>query len=263
MPPMLLAILLIAVAGLIPGSRPALAQTPRHSLRILVFGGTGMIGRRIVDEALRRGDRVTLVVRDPAGAAARANLSVLRGNVLDAAQVARQIADEDIVIEAVRASSTVAEAGQAPRADPTPARARAPQAPHFYRLVARNLVSAARALGVRGPRLLFVGGASSLKDTNGKLYLDEMPGVPKTSEFYTMKEALDYLETVQDVSWTVLTPPLQIAPGIRTGIFRVGSNTLIRDSSGRSSISAEDFAIAMLNEAHHPAHIRARFTVGY
>lgn len=262
---MSLAIFVAAVAALIGGAPRALAQTPPHPLRILVYGGTGMIGRRIVNEALRRGDRVTIVVRDPTGVPTREHLTVLQGNVLDAAQVRHQVAGEDIVLEAVRASGSVVEVGRGPGAasKQAPSRTRAPQAPHFYRDVARNLIDASRALGARGPRLMFVGGASSLRDTNGELYLDEMPGVSKTSEFYTMKEALDYLRTVHDVAWTVLTPPLQIAPGTRTGVFRVGSDTLIRDASGRSSISAEDFAVAMLDEIHHPAHLRARFTVGY
>jgi hypothetical protein len=184
--------------------------------------------------------------------------------VLDATEVAHQIAGQDVVIEAVRGSV----GGPPPPASGatllrTPPRAAAEQAPHFYRRVAQNLVQAARTLGPRGPRLLFVGGASSLKDTNGRLFIDEIPGVTQTSELYTMKEALDYLRSVHDVAWTVLTPSLQIAPGTRTGVFRLGSDTLLRDRSGKSGISAEDFAVAMLDEVHHPTHVRARFTVGY
>jgi uncharacterized protein len=34
-------------------------------------------------------------------------------------------------------------------------------------------------------------------------------------------------------------------------------------ADGKSSISYEDYAIAMLDEIEQPKHIRGRFTVGY
>ena len=40
-----------------------------NPLRIVVYGGTGNIGQRIVREALDRGDTVTVVVRDPSAVA--------------------------------------------------------------------------------------------------------------------------------------------------------------------------------------------------
>jgi putative NADH-flavin reductase len=38
---------------------------------------------------------------------------------------------------------------------------------------------------------------------------------------------------------------------------------LLVDTNSRSRISVEDYAVAMINEAEKPAHIRQRFTVGY
>jgi putative NADH-flavin reductase len=52
------------------------------------------------------------------------------------------------------------------------------------------------------------------------------------------------------------------APGERTGKFRIGGDQLLANEAG-SSISMEDFAIAMADEIEKPAHSRARFTVGY
>ena len=58
-------------------------------------------------------------------------------------------------------------------------------------------------------------------------------------------------------------PSADMQPGQRTGKFRLGGDQLLLDTSGQSSISVEDYAVAMIDELEHPAHIRQRFTVGY
>jgi len=228
------------------------AQAAAAPLKILVYGGTGNIGQRIVNEALARGDDVTVVVRNPPTAAPpRERLRFVQGNVLDAGDVEKQIAGHDLVIDAVSE-------GALPTGLPAQ-----PQAPHFYAHVAQVLVDAARHVGSKAPRLMFVGGASSLLDIDGKLMVDKMPAGGPDSVFYLMTEELDYLRTVKDVSWTVLTPAGDIRAGARTGKFRLGTDTIVKDASGNSSISEEDFAVAMIDEAHTPRHIGARFTLGY
>jgi putative NADH-flavin reductase len=51
-------------------------------------------------------------------------------------------------------------------------------------------------------------------------------------------------------------------PGERTGKFRLGGDQLLSNDKG-SSISFEDYAIALADEIENPAHPRRRFTVGY
>ena len=51
-------------------------------------------------------------------------------------------------------------------------------------------------------------------------------------------------------------------PGERTGTFRLGKDTLLTTAEG-STISYEDYAIALVDELEKPKHIRQRFTVGY
>ena len=53
------------------------------------------------------------------------------------------------------------------------------------------------------------------------------------------------------------------AAGERTGKFRLGTDQLLTGADGKSSISFEDFAVALADEIERPAHIRQRFTVGY
>ena len=54
-----------------------------------------------------------------------------------------------------------------------------------------------------------------------------------------------------------------IEPGKRTGTYRTGRDQLLTDRLGKSRISAEDFAVALLDEVERPAHVRQRITVAY
>ena len=73
---------------------------------------------------------------------------------------------------------------------------------------------------------------------------------------------LDLLRTVDDLDWTFLCPSAEFVAGERTGTFRLGTDALLTTDKG-SSISFEDYAIALVDELERPRHIRQRFTVGY
>ena len=55
----------------------------------------------------------------------------------------------------------------------------------------------------------------------------------------------------------------EIAPGERTGKFRTGTNQLLTDATGKSHISMEDYAVALIDEIENSRHIREVMTVGY
>ncbi len=74
---------------------------------------------------------------------------------------------------------------------------------------------------------------------------------------------LDTLRNEKELDWTYLSPSAEFSPGERTGKFRIGGDQLLVDSNGKSWISMEDFAIAMVDELEHSKHSRRRFTVGY
>jgi len=219
------------------------ASLAAHSLKIVVYGGSGHIGQRIVHEALERGYEVTVVVRDPAEMPEQsAHLKVSAGDVLDSAQVARTIAGQDVVVSAVSF--------------------RKPPEPSGYRRAAESLVAALRQLGGKAPRLIVVGGAGSLERSPGVLVADSIPAAYR-GEVLGQKDALDYYRTVSDVSWTYFSPAETIAPGTRTGKFRLGTDQVVSDDKGVSRISMEDYAVAVLDEAEKPAHVHRRFTIGY
>ena len=116
----------------------------------------------------------------------------------------------------------------------------------------------------RVPRLVIMGGAGSLEVAPGQRLVDQ-PGFPDVyrSEALAHAALLGRLREVRDVRWAYASPAAEIAPGERTGEFRLGGDTLLSDESGRSFISAEDFAIALVDEAESGAHLGTRFTAGY
>jgi putative NADH-flavin reductase len=241
-----IAALLAPTGAVVAADAGPVAGAPGPSLAITVYGGNGQIGRRIVEEALARGHRVTVVSRHPPpGGAPRERLSQARGDILDGVGVARQLAGQDAVVDA-----TSSGAGFKPEGE------------DFHPRAARTLVGALRGLGAAAPRLLVVGGAGSLEVGPGRTLIDTMPMLAH-GEPLGARMALEYYRTVTDVAWAFVSPSLQITPGTRTGRFRIGEDTLLRDAAGDSRISMEDFAVAVLDEIEHPAHLQRRFTVGY
>lgn len=210
---------------------------------IALIGATGTIGSRILDEALRRGHTVTAVVRDPAKLdRTDANLTVATGDVLDAEALPGLLAGHDVVVSAVGGGD-----GPGHQATIAPA--------------AKALVEALRAVD-GAPRLIVVNGAGSLRAADGTQVWDK-PGLPDwlLQIMHAHGDALDYLRGVSDVAWTALSPAATIEPGERTGQYRTGLDDLVADADGVSWISAEDYAVALVDEIERPAHVGRRFTV--
>lgn len=216
-------------------------------MRIVVFGATGDIGRRVVTEALRRGHDVVGVVRDPA-AVADANLGVrlVKGDASSADDVAAAVRGADAVVSAI-----------VPRQDesglPAP-----PLATN-----ARALIAGLRRAGVR--RVLDVGGASTFAVGPGSVLADE-PDFPEVYEGEA-QEAIAALAVWhsegEGLDWTYMSPAVEIGPGARTGSYRMTDDRVLFDAEGRSFISYEDYAVAVLDELEHPRHVGRRFGVAY
>jgi len=209
-------------------------------MKLLLLGASGMIGSRILTEALTRGHNVRAAARTPDRIAAADGVETVALDANDAAALADAAKDVDVIISALSPRST----GNAIEEALT---------------FTRALIDAQRRTG---KRLVTVGGASSLHLADGTSVLTQTPQaiVPEATG---MRWAYGLL-TLEDVDFVVLAPSGQIAPGARTGSFRLGGRTLLTDAAGApGNISAEDFAVALLDEVERPAHFRTIVAVGY
>ncbi|MGB5938734.1 MAG: NAD(P)-dependent oxidoreductase [Rhodanobacter sp.] len=203
-------------------------------MKVALIGISGQVGSRLLAELLRRGHEVTGIARDTGGVAARPRLLLKNADATRPAQLAPLLAGHDAVISAMKFATSDAAA----------------------------LIAALKQAGV--PRLLVVGGAGSLEVAPGKALIDA-PGFPAAykPEAEAGRRFLETLRQESRLDWSFLSPSAEFVPGERTGSFRLGGERLLTDASGRSWISMEDFAIAMVDELEAPKHSRQRFTVGY
>lgn len=202
-------------------------------MKIAIIGATGMVGREITAEALRRGHQVTAASRSGAaveGAPAATPQAVELG---DSAALRSLAQSNDVIISATGPSRTGGD---------------------HDAWLAQNQ-QAFDAVG--DTRILVVGGAGSLRLPDGSRLVDA-PDFPDAyrSEALSAARLLDVLRSQPDrLDWTMLCPSPVIAPGERTGNY-----TTAQDEVAGPKISSQDFAVAMLDEVEHPAHRRARFT---
>jgi hypothetical protein len=203
-------------------------------MKIAIVGASGRAGSRITAELARRGHQVTAIARNPDKIERLAGVTAVKGDVLDQAGLARLWSGHDAAVSSV----------------------------HFTASDPDRLIGAARDSQVG--RYLVVGGAGSLEVAPG-VRLVTTPGFPAQYKAEAEKGAafLDLLRLQKDLNWTFLSPSALFIEGERTGKFRLGSDQLLTTPDGKSSISFEDFAVALADEIERPAHPKARFTVGY
>ena len=214
--------------------------------KIVIIGATGYVGSAILKEALGRGHQVKAIVRDPSKLTLiHPHLKVVGGSVTDTDFLSRELAKSDAVISAFNPGWSN---------------------PNIYEETLEgygSILCAVRNSGVH--RFLMVGGPGSLLVAPGRQLMDEpdvpkklLPGIRGMAKVYT-----DLLLPEKSVDWVFLSPAANMAPGERTGKFRLGKDELIVDESGDSNISVEDFAVAMIDELEQEKHHQERFTLGY
>ncbi len=208
-------------------------------MKIAVIGATGRAGSRILTEAKKRRHDVTAIVRNAAKLIG-SDIKSLEKDIFSL-----QSADLEPFDAVVNAFGTASSQN------------------HLHLEVAKHLISLLK--GKEKPRLLIVGGAGSLLVDDQGTQVHSTPDFPPAylPTATAMGEELTFLRTVDDVNWTFFSPAAEFAPGKRTGQFRLGKDHLLIDAQGKSYISMEDYAIALVDELEHASHIRERFTIGY
>ncbi len=208
-------------------------------MNVVLYGASGMIGSRILKELLHRGHTVTAVVRNPEKVTAL-GAYVVMGDILDPATAAATAKGRDAAISAY-----------APPRDDSSA----------LWAAMHSLLAGLATAGVR--RLIVVGGAGSLEVAPGVQAVDTPQFPPEWKAIaLAHRDALALLKS-SHLDWTYFSPAGLIEPGERTGKFRLGGTQLVTDANGESRISAEDYAVALVDELENPQHVRQQFTVGY
>ena len=215
-------------------------------MKIALIGATGFVGTALVAELLQRGHQVTALARNPTKLDVRPNLAA---KALDAY-------DPDAVAAAVKGHDAVVSAFNPGWDDPA-----------LYAQFMKGsqaIVGGVEQSGVK--RLLVVGGAGSLFVAPGVQLVDTpefashvppniVPGAKAA------RDALTALRGNAVLDWTFLSPPAMLAPGERTGRYRVGGEDLLMAGAAPAGISVADLAVALVDELETPRHVRARFTV--
>jgi uncharacterized protein len=209
---------------------------------IVVFGGTGYTGGNIVREAASRGHHVVSVSRSEPQERIDGVLYTI-GAADDVAQ--KVIPGADAVVAAL-----------SPRGDMEG------RLVEVYEQLAR-LSAEARA------RYLQVGGFSSLRPAPDAPRFVE-GDVPEQfrAEAYEGEATRAMLveKAPENLDWVFVSPAGSYgawAAGERTGSYRVGGEVALFDAAGESTISGDDFALAVLGEIENPAHHREHIGVAY
>lgn len=212
-------------------------------MKIALIGATGFVGAPVLAELLARGHQVSALARTPSKIAPQPGLSVLAADALDAAQVAQAVAGHDAVISAYNPGW-----GEA-------------QIHDLFLQGSQAILDGAKQAGVK--RVLVVGGAGSLFVAPGLQLVDtpEFPAAYKQGAL-AARELLNRLKTESALDWSFVSPPIALAPGARTGQYRLGADELLPGQGDQpAGISVPDLAVAIVDEIEQPRHVQRRFTV--
>ena len=205
--------------------------------RLAILGGSGATGRHLIDQALRAGHDLTVLVRDPKSLNGLARgVRVVVGELADHAAMTETVDGADAVISAVgsrdgRRATTV------------------------YSDAIRSVLAA----GAR--RIVAVSAVPAAPD-QGKSLIERRLLHPLLHAFfggsYDDMRRMETLLAGSDTQWTVLRPP-RLTNGAATGQFRQSTERLAR----ASSISRADLAAALLLAVDRMDFEREAVTVAY
>lgn len=197
-------------------------------MKIVVFGASRGVGLEVVKQALEAGYTVTAFVRSPEKFTVKTtNLTVFKGDSMDAEAVAKAIAGQDVVISAL---------------GPT-----RPPVPHMMEISAKNIVAGMKKHGVR--RLVSTTGAGVRQPEDQPKFIDHFIGF--LLNLLAKDVVLDSAENVKvvqasELDWTVVRYP-RLMDGEHKGKYQVG---YVSKSSGTQLSRADgaDFILKELTE---------------
>ena len=211
--------------------------------RITVLGGNGYVGAAVVAEARKRGHDVTAVSRT-APSSPVAGADYVEGSVLDADVLERTTTGSDVVLVAL-----------SPRGDMA-GKVEGVVEQLIARLAACRRASATSA--ARRPCSPRRADRALWDVTKDHIPDDVKPEVQTGLDTFALCQ-----ESPESLDWFYVSPPADFGSWLGTeskGAYVLGGDVLLRDADGASTISADDLALAILDEIETPTHHRSRFT---
>lgn len=207
-------------------------------MKFLVFGSTGGVGSRLVEQALAQGHAVAAFTRDPANLnIEHANLRIVRGDVMDPESVEKAMRDQETVLCSLGAGrkGTV-------RAEGT-----------------RNIIRSMENAGVRRLICQTTLGVGDSRDNLNFFWKYIMFGA-LLRPAYTDHVLQEIYVKQSGLDWTIVRPGA-FTDGERTGAYRHGFPAT--DTSIELKISRADVADFMLKQATDDTYLHRTPGVSY
>ncbi|CAM3616860.1 NAD(P)-dependent oxidoreductase [Sphingobacterium prati] len=215
-------------------------------MKVAVIGSTGFVGAHLVKELVDRNYEVVAIARHIESIPSNDNIKKVAVDINNHEQLVNALVGADAVISAFNAGWTN---------------------PNLYEDFTKGALAIQQAVKDAGvKRFIVVGGAGSLLIEGNRLV--DSPEFPQEIKPGALAAA-DYLDTIRkedQLEWTMISPAIEMnsqAAGIRTGKYRTGLDAPIFDQEGRSRLSVEDLAVAIVDEIANKQFINKRFTAAY
>ena len=215
--------------------------------KIAVIGATGFVNTQVVKELQNRGYFVNALARNISKISETENVKAIEADVYNTSELAQILKGNDAVISTFNPGWTN------------------PNIFEDFLKGAKSIEKAVEESGVK--RFIVVGGA-------GSLYIAENLQLIDTPEFPAeikpgAEAARQYLEIIKkntELDWTFFSPAIEMhqgTAGVRKGTYRTALENPVFDENGRSILSVEDVAVALVDELENNQFVKQRFTAAY
>ena len=218
-------------------------------MKISLIGATGFVGNAILNELLERNYQVNAISRNADKLTIENENNKKKSvDVFNENDLAEAVKDSDAVVSAYNPGWTN------------------PNIHEEYLKGATSIQNAVENSGVK--KLIVIGGAGTLKiDGN---HIVDGPDFPK--EIYPAASAVknyfvENLSKNENLDWEFFSPAIEMSmfseDQLKTGKYRVATDSPIFDEEGRSRHSVQDLAVAVVDELENKKFKHQIFTAAY